>query len=225
MNNIQIAQDAYNVIKNGGLALVKADIGYGFLGHSENSIKRMYELKGRPYSNPCITAGNIDIMMNISCLHEPILLEWIKSITKKTTLAVINPVNANSILIQKLPTWVHDQLVRDSTVATFLNTGEYIEPMARLAEQDEILLVGSSGNFSSTGNNYSFEDVPQEIINGVDYYYNAGSSKHKNNNKLATTILNFDTFTIKRAGVNHEMILTSYNDFAKQHNLPLIENK
>lgn len=220
MNYLETIKESYATIKKGGLSLAKADIGYGLFGHSEISIKKMYVLKGRPLSNPCIAAANIHILQDVALLKNMKLLEWIEDISSKTTLAVINPANIQSAFILKLSAWVKNQLIVNNTIATFLNTGKYIEPMIEFGIPDNILLVGSSGNLSSYGNNYTFNDVPKKIIDGVDYFYDAGDSKYKNNEKLATTILNFDNFSVKRVGVNSDMILESYHSFARKNGLP-----
>ena len=55
------------VIRGGGLTLLKANIGYGLIGHTERSIRRMYEVKGRPLTNPCITIGSIDVLRDLCC--------------------------------------------------------------------------------------------------------------------------------------------------------------
>lgn len=209
-------EKAYKVIKDGGLALVKGDIGYGLIGHSENSIDKMYEIKGRPSTNPCITVGNLEVLKDVAKFKEPKIIDWIREVMKEDTLAVINEINPDSKLLASLPKEVYTQSTQDGTVATFLNTGEFIENMVKLAYEDCILLVASSANLSFQGNNYAFEDIPSTIVNKVDYYLDMGTSKYQNKEKLATTIVNLTNYTFKRKGVNYEKIKNSLNNFKRR---------
>lgn len=204
--DLKEVERAYQVVRDGGLALIKADIGYGLVGHSEESIRKMYEIKGRPATNPAITIGSPEALEDMVILKDPRLMDWIKDISQHTTLAIINEINPQSKLIASLPQYVHDQATKDGTVATFLNTGEFIEEMVKMGIRDDFLLVGTSGNVSSKGNNYNLADVQDQILSGVDYYHDLGTSKYQNDQKLATTIVNLTNFTFKRHGVNHELI-------------------
>jgi len=218
-NYLDIAKGAFTAIKNGGLALTPADIGYGLLGNTEAAIRKMYDLKGRAFTNPCIVAGNPDVLADVADLPDDGTLQWLANITKDYTLAAVFPIKASSKLIAQLPEWVRGHSTENNTVAVFLNCGPVVEEMVRLAYNDGMLLVGSSGNFSKTGNNFRLNDVPQEIRDGVDFFADYGTAKYENPDRMATTILNFSNHTIRRRGVNNADILGSYEQFAKQNGL------
>jgi tRNA A37 threonylcarbamoyladenosine synthetase subunit TsaC/SUA5/YrdC len=224
MSNQIFIEQSYCTIKNGGLSLVKADIGYGLLGNSEESIKRMYHIKGRPYSNPCIIAGDLAVLQDVSVLSKP-MFEWVRSISALTTLAIVCPINPASTLLPKLSPWLYQQATLEGTIAVFLNSGDYISEIIKKAYVDQLLLIGSSGNLSRQGNNYKFSDVPAEIISQVDYHYDAGSCKYANKEKLATTIVNLAKHNIRRKGVNSYLIIDSYQQYAKRQHLPLLEGQ
>lgn len=219
-NFLKIALSAFSTIKNGGLALSPADIGYGLLGNSEYSIRKMYELKGRVFTNPCIVAGNRDVLADVANLPNNGTLDWLADITKTHTLAVVFPINPKSRLLKSLSPWVRDHSTENNSVAVFLNCGPVVEEMVRLAVENDMLLVGSSGNFSKSGNNFRLNDVPRKIKEGVDFYCDFGTAKHENSERMATTILNFSNHTIRRRGVNSTEILESYHNFAEQNGLP-----
>ncbi|HHW39253.1 MAG TPA: Sua5/YciO/YrdC/YwlC family protein [Bacillales bacterium] len=211
----QELKKVYQIIKEGGLVLLKADIGYGLFGHSDESIRKMYEIKGRPSSNPCITIGNLDVLKDVATIKDERLFTWISTIIKETTIAVINSINKDSKLLRSLPDYVLEQSTNNGTVATFLNTGEFLDELVSRAFQDDFLIIGSSGNVSSFGNNYRFSDVQPEILKGVDYYLDMGDAKYKNGPKLATTMVNLTNFTYKRKGVNFELIDSSLQGLLK----------
>ncbi len=209
------ADKAFEVIRAGGLALIPADIGYGFLGHSLASIRKMYALKDRRYDNPCITVGNLDGIASLALLPDRALLEWLADISARTTLAVVVQVKRESPLVASLDPWVYEHANERGTMAIFLNPGPFVERMVMRAYEAEMILVGSSGNASGTGNNYRFEDVPQAIRDGVDYRFDAGPMRHENERRMATTIVNLTNFTLRRLGVAHQEIIASYEAFAR----------
>lgn len=217
-----LADRAYEVVRAGGLVLIPADIGYGFLGNSGDSMRRMYELKGRPLANPCIVAANLATLRRVARPGDPALLDWVAEIAADQTIAVVVPIDTEAPEIRALDPWARTQAVTDGTVALFLNTGVYVERMIARAEEDRILLIGSSGNRSGTGNNYRFTDVPAEIRAGVDFTCDLGTMRHANDQRLATTIVNLTRFTVRRVGVGYDAIRASYEAFAaRRPDLPL----
>lgn len=217
-----LADRAYDVVRAGGLALVPADIGYGFLGHSGDSMRRMYELKGRPLSNPCIVAANLATLRRVARPGDPALLDWVAGIAREQTIAVVVAIDEDAPEIHALHPWARQQAVTAGTVALFLNTGAFVERMIARAEQDGMLLIGSSGNRSGTGNNYRFGDVPADIRAGVDFACDLGPMRHRNDARLATTIVNLTRFTVRRVGVGCDAIRASWEAFAaRRPDLPL----
>lgn len=202
-----------DVIRGGGLTLLKANIGYGLIGHTERSIRRMYEVKGRPLTNPCITIGNIEVLRDLVIPLDPRLLDWIAEVSDMTTLAVINRLNPDSRLFNRLTPHVRRQCSENGTVATFIRTGAFVEKLVEKGLAEDLLLVGSSGNISSTGNRYTFADVQPPVLEGVDFWHEKGDAKYRNDQKLATSIVNLTNFTFRRKGVNHEYIEKSLADF------------
>jgi tRNA A37 threonylcarbamoyladenosine synthetase subunit TsaC/SUA5/YrdC len=208
--NEEEADKALTTLKNGGLMIAKGDIGYGFFGISEAAIRKMYALKNRPYSNPCIVIANLQTLQEFAHIPHPDILAWIEDMVKWTTLAVVLPVNQESILLNTLPSWVYSQSVTRGTVAAFLNTGSFLEELVKRAYSEGFLFVGTSGNPSGKGNSYNFNDIPQEFIEKVELAIDHGPAKYENDSKFATTIVNFTNWSIKRRGVNWEVIEPSF---------------
>jgi tRNA A37 threonylcarbamoyladenosine synthetase subunit TsaC/SUA5/YrdC len=199
-------------LKAGGLVLLKGDIGYGLFGTSERAIRRMYELKKRPYSNPCIVIGNLNVLRDVAVAERPEIWEWIERAAGWTTIAVVLKVNPESRLLGGLPPWVRAQTVTNGTIATFLRTGPYLDVVVQRAFEQGVIFVGSSANPSFEGNLFTFSDLPREFIEGVDFYINHGSCKYANPARMATTIVNFTNSSIKRRGVNWEQIERDFEE-------------
>lgn len=195
-----------DAFKDGGLVLLKGDIGYGLLGHSEPSIRKMYQAKGRVHANPCIVIGNLAILRDVALVPTKAIGDWIAATVAVTTMAVVLPVNPDSRLLAGLSPWVYGQTVTNGTIAVFLNVGMFLEQVIARLATDGVLVVGSSANPSSQGNIFRFEDIPAELRAAADFAIDHGRSKYANAERQATTIVNFTNWSLKRRGVNWETI-------------------
>lgn len=212
------AEEAFGTIMDkDGLALVPATIGYGLLGHCRASIEKMYRIKGRVYENPCIVAATRDTFEAIMAPAPAALLGWISEVAELGPVAVVYRIDAQAGPVRGLDPWVREHCVTDGTAAVFLNTGPFVEHMVRLAQERGVLLVGSSGNISGTGNNYTYGDVPRRLLDEVDYSVDLGPAEHRNTEALATTIVNLTDFSIRRKGVLFDQIRDSYRAMAAAH--------
>lgn len=205
-----------HVLRTGGLVLVKGDIGYGLFGRSRAAIEKMYRLKGRPLSNPCIFCGNLDLLDEIARPPLPAVRSWVADTAERTTIAAVLPVRPDSRVVRSMDPWVRAQSVVDDSVAVFLNTGPFLEVLVPRALAEGWALVGSSANISSTGNRYALDEVPDPIRSGADLVVDHGASALANDGRLATTIVNFTTWEIQRRGVNAEAIAASFDALRRQ---------
>ena len=198
--------ESYNLIKKGCLVLGHSNIGYGLFGNSEKSLKLMFELKGRPKTNPSIVIGNLRVFSDIAKVSTE-TKKIVEEVSKKYICAFVVPINENSNYIRNLSPWVREHSTKDNTIGVFLNTGHFTEGLTKLGESDNLLIIGSSANISGTGNNYSLGEVEEEIKKKVDYSFDGGYAKYRNDEKLATTIINLSNNTLRRKGVFcHEII-------------------
>ncbi len=213
------AKEAYNVLVAGGLCLMPSDAGYVLLGHSTPAIKKIYTLKDRPLTIPCMVMANLEMLEDLTEAVDKNLLQWLSLITRFTPLTVVFPIRKTSHILRSLSTWVYHQATENDTVAVFLNSGAVVDEMAKLAYRDSFALIVSSGNTSNAGNNFRLQDIPKKIRDKVDYTAESGTMKYVNLDKCATTIINLVNFTVTREGINNEIITSEYNRFAAEHGL------
>jgi tRNA A37 threonylcarbamoyladenosine synthetase subunit TsaC/SUA5/YrdC len=206
----QQIEDSVAAIERGDLVLLKGDIGYGLFSASERGLRKMYAAKGRPYGNPCIVVATLDILDDIALVHDARIGQWIAQMAVRTTLAVVLPVRPDSRLLSALPPWVYGQTVTNGSVAAFLNPGTFLERVIGRAARKGLPLVGSSANPSAQGNIYDYSELPASIADAAEFSIPHGRSKHANPRRLATTMVNFTNWTVKRRGVNAEMIVPSF---------------
>jgi tRNA A37 threonylcarbamoyladenosine synthetase subunit TsaC/SUA5/YrdC len=207
----QDAAEVYATLREGGLALVPTDVGYGLVAMEEAGVRRVYELKGRPLSKPCITVANITILRDLVLPIDDAILEWITEVTEHVPLAVIAPLDPASDLLAAMPPYVRAQATQNGTIATFHAAGRLVHRIADLAFADRRVIVGSSANTSGTGNNYAFEDVPEEVRGAVDLALDRGRAWFANDQKLASTILDLRTGAFQRRGIEFTRIERSWS--------------
>jgi tRNA A37 threonylcarbamoyladenosine synthetase subunit TsaC/SUA5/YrdC len=201
--------DAYAVLDRSGLILFKLDIGYGFAGRSEESLRRMYELKGRPESNPCVVPGNMEVLQELCPGIDPAILDWLRLQIPWTTFSVIGNLNAESPIWLSLPEFVRKQCSKNGSVAVFLNAGEFLEALLARSLMDGKLFAGSSANLSGQGNVYRPEMLAPSLIAGVDLFIDHGVARYENPDRMATTMIDLRTCQITRRGVNYAQLAES----------------
>jgi hypothetical protein len=172
----------------------------------------MYELKGRPESNPCVFAGNWDVLDEVAVVT-PEERAFLQRVVGYSTCAAVFPARLESQLIQGLDPWVRAHAVTRGTLAVFMRCGGFFERLVSRAWSEGWCFVGSSGNPSSMGNCFRFHEVPESIREGVDCAIDHGTAAYENPARMATTILNFTNGTLKREGVNAARIRADFEAF------------
>jgi tRNA A37 threonylcarbamoyladenosine synthetase subunit TsaC/SUA5/YrdC len=201
---------AVDTVRAGGLLLAKGDIGYGLFGTSEDAIRRMYALKGRPFSNPCIFIGDLAVLDEVAEVPNPTVRGWIGELASWTTCAVVLPERPGSRLVAAMDPWARSQSITNGTLAVFLRCGGYLAQVVSRLRHDGIALVGSSANRSSAGNLFRPEELPPEFLAGADLFVEHGDAALANDERKATTIVNLANWSVKRMGVNGDEILASF---------------
>ena len=205
------AQQVYATLRDGGLALVPTDAGYGLVAIEENAVRRIYELKGRPASKPCVTVTTAAITEDVAAPLPLPVVDWIEAITYTSPLAIVTTLaDASSLRTSQSP-FVREQTTTNGTIALFYAAGQLLERLAERARVDGMLVVGSSANLSGTGNNYRYEDVPDSMVRGADLVLDRGPARFHSEQRLASTILDLTTGTFIRAGLNFTHIAQSWS--------------
>lgn len=193
----QKIKEAYECIRQEGLALIPTPISYGLIGHSEESIGKMYRIKGRPLSNKSIVFANPSFFRKVSVLEED-KLKVAEKLASKYMMSFVCPINPDSPFLTSLDPFVFQQATKDNTIALYMNLGRFADGLVELGESDNFLLVGSSANISHTGNNYTLKDVEPEILRAVDFVYDDGVCAYHHPTGRPGTIV--DMRTLKSNG-------------------------
>ncbi|MEO8554388.1 MAG: Sua5/YciO/YrdC/YwlC family protein [Kofleriaceae bacterium] len=205
------AHEVYATLRRGGLALVPIEAGYGLVAIEEPAVRRIYELKGRPATKPCVTVASPAITASVAAPLAPAIVDWIAAIATTSPLAIIATLAPDSPLRGSQSAFVRDQTTSRDTIALFYAAGQLVERVAELARRDDRLVVGSSANLSGTGNNYTFADVPAVMVEGVDLALDRGPTRSSGARaRLASTILDLTTGTFLRRGIDFARIAAAW---------------
>lgn len=203
-------QTVYATLRDGGLALVPTEAGYGLIAIEEPAVRRIYELKGRPSTKPCVTVTTAAITERVAAPIAPAILDWIEAITYASPLAIVTKLAEESQLHHARSPFVREQTTSGDTIALFYSPGALLERLAELARVDGMLVVGSSANLSGAGNNHTFADVPVSMVRGADLALDRGPTRFQSEQKLASTILDLTTGHFLRQGINFSHIAQSW---------------
>jgi tRNA A37 threonylcarbamoyladenosine synthetase subunit TsaC/SUA5/YrdC len=203
------AQRVYATLRAGGLVLLPTDVGYGLVALEELAVRRIYELKDRPATKPCVTVANSDVLARVAQPLSDELREWLAEITRLTPLAIVTRI-APSPLLDALTPYVRGQATHAGTIALFFKAGRILERVAELALSDGRLLIGSSANVSGTGNNYTVDTVPDAMRAGADLVLDRGPAWYRNDAQLASTIVDLTTGMFLRKGINYAQIAAAW---------------
>lgn len=159
-------QNAYEVIKEGGIILYPTDTvwGIGCDASNEEAVAKIYALKKREESKSMICLMNSEKMVyNVFKDIPEVAWEILDLSEKPTTLVLDKPRNVAKNLIAP-----------DNTLAIRIVK----EPFCfKLMERMKRPLVSTSANISGMFTPKSFKEIDPEILKGVDYVVNLHHEK------------------------------------------------
>jgi len=206
-----IARGVFSVINTGGLALLPDGIGYGLVGHSSESVRRVYDLKGRSLSKPLTHYMGASYVSNIANINNTDI-QLIERITRKVPCCFIIPYK-DSAYFENLERFTFEQSTKSGTVALFFERDDpLVNKILELTLPQEFALIVSSANLTGQGNTYRFEEVPKNIRESVDIcIYSQTPCKYEleaqeGNKKNGSTLVRLSNRQIIRKGVLSNLI-------------------
>lgn len=180
-----------NILNDGGIVITPTDTVYGIMGDAlnEDVIRRVYEVKKRPFSKP--------LLLLVSSLD--MLLEYVLDITDKEK-ELLQKFRGVTIILRK------NNKISDLITAGGDTVGIRIpdnEDLIKIIEKLKRPVISSSANISDEDvitNVFMLDDT---LKNNVDYIYDGGEI-----NSSSSTIVKFldDKLIILRNGKTSEKI-------------------
>lgn len=164
-------QEAIRIFKNGGIVIFPTDtaIGIGCRIDNEGAVKRLFKIRKRPESKPCLVL--VDSVEMAQDYLLPISQEVKDKLIKKYWPGKLTIVLRSRI--DKVPS-----LVTGGTNALgvrFPNNKILLELIDRVG----VPIVAPSANFSGEKTPFRFEDLNPELVKQADYVLNEEVSSEK----------------------------------------------
>lgn len=207
------ARKAFDVLKNGGTAILPMDVGYSLIGGSDKALAAIFKTKGR-------APAKLNAMLGDMTLHREIHRidtrgkEIVEAITLDydLPLGVIGPAQMDHPILQQMTPDALAWSTKDDTVLMLVNAGEFHTHICRLSREFKHPLFGSSANRSLQGTKFRVQDMEPEIIGIADIVIDYGLRKY-HLYQASSTLLNVQTLEVVRFGACYELVA----DILKRH--------
>ena len=159
--------EVVNIIKNGGVVVLPTETVYG-IGCScfnEESIKRLYEIKNRPYNKPIsVLVSNIDMISRVAKNISDIEMKIIKHFFPGPLTIVLEKNDNIPDILTSNGTTIGVRMADNNIINTII-------------DKVDIPLAVSSANESGMDANINIDTIYEIFKDKVDYYVDGGISK------------------------------------------------
>lgn len=211
MTRLDIKADArriFEVLQQGGIAIIPNDAGYALMGGSKEAVQRIFQAKrrGSHKRNAMLCSRATQRELHVLDERSQTMIDVLTQ-DYDLTVGVVAPYRKDHPLIAKLD----DELLKASTghgtVAMLLNAGQLFEEVCRLCREAVLPVFGSSANLTGTGPRFRVEDIQPEILEIADVVVNYGLRRCHVYGRSAT-ILKFGNGEVEclRIGSYYELI-------------------
>lgn len=200
------ARRVYDVLADGGIAIIPTDVGYVILGIAKQAIRGIFEAKKRK-------PEKLNAMIGCKPMHY--VLHDLSAEKRRVVAAVteganlplgtVAPARLDHPMLARLDPAVLDQTTKDGTIAMLLNAGPLMDAMARIALDNHTPVIGSSANVSLHGVKFRVEDIEPEIIAAADIVVDYGLMRWHAYGK-SSTMIDFTDYSVVRYGSCFDVI-------------------
>ena len=197
---------AFEVLQDGGTAILPMDVGYSLIGGSAAALERIFRTKGR-------TPDKLNAMLGDWTLHRQIHRcdargrDVVDAITRDydLPLGAVAPAKMDHPLLSAMEPAALAGSTRDGTVLMLLNAGPFHAQICGLSRDHGHALFGSSANRSLQGTKFRIQDIEPEIAAIADIVIDHGLRKY-HLYRASSTILDLQTLAVIRVGACYELI-------------------
>ncbi|KAF5597951.1 DHBP synthase like alpha beta domain-containing protein [Fusarium pseudocircinatum] len=193
---------AFEVLKKGGVIIAPTDVGYGMMAASTDAIERIFIAKKRKAGHSMGVIGSYDLLTR---LYDPPDDKYtiVRTFTEELGLTVAFVGKIKELATELIPNV--DRVVKNGTLGFAIGEGPFSRELARLNDENGLVMVGSSANLTDQGQKFRVEDIESEIIEAADLVVNYGRQKWHLYGR-AGTILDLNNECVLRVGANYENI-------------------
>lgn len=200
------ASRAFEVLEQGGIAILPMDIGYSLIGGSEAALARIFATKQRARTKLNAMVGDGEIQRELHILDQR-GRDIVRAVTEDydLPLGAIAPCREDHPLLAKLTPGAKVGSVKGGTVCMLLNAGPFHAEISRLSREGGHPLFGSSANLSLAGTKFRVQEIEPEIREIADICIDHGLRKY-HLYRASSTLLDLTTLEVVRYGACFELI-------------------
>ncbi len=194
------AARAFEVLRQGGTAVVPNDIGYSILGGSKAALSRIFSTKQRAPQKLNAMVANLDTHRSLHrCSPRGAAIVAAISEDYGLPLGCIAPYHAEHPMMQRLDADVVEASTKTGTLVMLLNAGRFHAQLTRLSHEANFALFGSSANATLRGTKFCVEEIEPEILAISDIVIDHGLQRY-HRYAASSTLLNVETLEVIRYG-------------------------
>ena len=196
-----------DVLTNGGVAIIPANLGYAMVGCTADANRRIMAAKRREghKRQGMVLDAISEREIHILDQRKRDIVDCI-TIDYDLPLGVIARYRKDHPLIQALDPFLLKIGTARGTIGTALNDGGvFHEALGRYAREHLCPFLGSSANLTGRGAKHRVEDIEPEIIAAADLVLDYGLTRYHSYVTTSTQI-NFETMEVLRIGAYYELI-------------------
>jgi len=200
------ARRAFDVLHQGGVAILPMDVGYSAIGGSEAALEKIFNAKKRAPAKLNAMLGDMELHREIHIVDTRS-----KEIAETITfdyglpLGAIAPARMDHPILKNMEAGALERSSDQGTVLMLINAGAFHGEICRLSREAGHALFGSSANLSLTGTKFRVQDIEPEILDIADIVIDHGLRKY-HLYEASSTLLNLETMEVVRYGSCFELI-------------------
>ncbi|KAJ5184048.1 hypothetical protein N7492_001664 [Penicillium capsulatum] len=206
---INIEEDAkrvFEVLKNGGIAIIPANVGYGIIAVDPNALRRIYVTKQRQPHKRHAMMGSFALHQKIHNV-DPRAAGLVRLLTVDLDLpaGVVAPYHSDHAMIRNLPPELLVESTIDGMMAMLVNGGRLQDEISRLATDAGLVVLGSSANLTGMGSKTVVEDIEADVKAAADIIIDYGRQKFQYP-RASSTMIDFKNMNVLRYGACYDVI-------------------
>ncbi|KAI1176583.1 DHBP synthase RibB-like alpha/beta domain-containing protein [Nemania sp. FL0916] len=198
-------REAFAVLKAGGIVICPNDTGYALISCNAEGIERGFRAKQRKPGHTLAMLGSYETHRDIHILP-PEKFEMTRLLTMDMSafLGIVAPYKKDHPRIKALSPSTLDRATKGGTLGIGVVEGKFMRELAKLCDEEGLLMVGSSANLTGRGQKFRVEDIEPEVFNAADLIVDHGLQRYYMD-QLPGTIIDFEAMHVLRQGAGYNL--------------------
>lgn len=204
----------WDVLVNGGIAIVPSDLGYGFWTASAEATQRILQTKqrGEHKRQGMIMGRTLSTEIHVLDQRKRDIIDCVTQ-DYDLPLGVIATFRPEHPFMQKIDSYLMKVGTARGMTSSAMNAGgPFHAHIAELSRQHLLPIFGSSANITGKGTKFRVQDIEPEVLAIADLVLDYGL-RRAHSYLISSTQINFETMEVSRIGAYYEII----SDVLKRH--------